>query len=178
MMTPKTFHRDEKSIRNIYHIFERTTGSCLLEEEKQKRNKAIVLRFIEEVQSQHKLDVADELMDRNMVDHFFEMQGMPEPPNAVEAFKKFYTGILSSFPDAKAVVHSMIAEGDLVATHKTLHVTHKGEFRGIPPTGREGEIQIMDIFRIAGGKMVEHWGIVDFVGIMQTLSDRGKLPPK
>ena len=148
-----------------------------MEEEKHEKNKAIVRRFIDEVQSQHKLEVAEELMDPSMVDHFFEMQGIPEPPNPVKAFKKFYTDILSSFPDAKAIVHSMLAEGDLVATHKTLHVTHRGEFRGIPPTGKEGDIQIMDIFRIAGGKMVEHWGIVDFTGLMQTLNGQEKSPP-
>ncbi|HZW58625.1 MAG TPA: ester cyclase [Nitrososphaerales archaeon] len=141
------------------------------ESEKVKKNKAIVLRFIEEVQSQHKLDVADVLMDRNMVDHYFEMRGLPEPADAVKAFKEFYSkNILSAFPDAKAVVHEMVAEGDLVATYKTTHVTHTGEFRGIAPTGKEGDIQIMDIFRIAEEKKVEHWGIVDFTSITRKIS--------
>jgi predicted ester cyclase len=133
-------------------------------------NKAIVRRFVEEVQSQHNLEVSDELMDPGMIDHYYQMQGLPEPNlNKVEAFKKFYSGLLAAFPDAKAEIHNMIAEGDLVATHKTLHCTHKGEFMGIPPTGKKVEVDIIDIFRIAGGKMVEHWGIINWTSIMQQL---------
>lgn len=108
-------------------------------------------------------------MDPHMVDHFFEMQALAEPPDPVETFKRFYSSILAAFPDARATIQNMVAEGDLVATHKTLHVTHEGEFRGIPPTGKKGEIQIMDIFRVRQGRLVEHWGIVDFTGILRTL---------
>ena len=135
--------------------------------EEQERNKAIVRRFIDEVQSQHRLEVADEIMVPHMVDHFFEMQGIPEPPDPVEAFKRFYTGILAAFPDVTATIHSMVAEGNLVATYKTLHGTHLGEFRGVPPTGLQADIPIMDVFRIAGGRLAEHWGIVDFTRVMR-----------
>lgn len=144
-----------------------------MEGDVQRRNKAIVRRFIDEVQSQHRLDVADELMAPDLVDHFYAMQGLPEPPRPIEDFKRFYSGILSAFPDATATVETMIAEGDLVATHKTLHVTHRGEFRGILPTGRKGTIPIMDVFRVVDGRMVEHWGIVDFTGMMRTLKGEG-----
>lgn len=114
-----------------------------------EENKAIVRRFIEEVQSQHNLDLVDELIDPNQIDH----SGLqPQGLNAVEGFKKFFSGMLTAFPDLKAVIHSQVAEGDRVVTHKTFHGTHKGEFMGIPPTGKKVSVDVIDIFRIAEGK--------------------------
>ncbi|MFQ5674713.1 MAG: ester cyclase [bacterium] len=134
-----------------------------------EENKAIVRRFVEEVQSQHDLDIVGELMDTNMIDHYYDAQGLQQPKNAVEGFKKFFSGMLAAFPDIKAVIHKQVAEGDNVVTHKTLHGTHKGEFRGIPPTGKKVSVDVIDIFRIADGKMVEHWTVIDWMGLLQQL---------
>jgi steroid delta-isomerase-like uncharacterized protein len=134
-----------------------------------EENKAIVRRFLEEVQSQHNLDIVGELMDPNMIDHYYDAQGLQQPKNAVEGFKKFFSGMLAAFPDIKAVIHDQVAEGDKVVTHKTFHGTHKGEFRGIPPTGKKASVDVIDIFRIADGKMVEHWAVIDWMGLMQQL---------
>ena len=128
-------------------------------------NKALVRRFIEEVQSQHKIMAVDEIMDPNMIEHF----GPPSSLNSVEAFKKFFAGFIAAFPDVKAVIHSQVAEGDKVVTHKTFHGTHNGEFRGIPPTGKKVTIELIDIFRISGGKLMEHWAVVDWMSVMQQL---------
>jgi steroid delta-isomerase-like uncharacterized protein len=130
-----------------------------------EENKALVRRFIEEVQSQHKLMVVDEIMDPNMIEHY----GPPSTLNSVEAFKQFFAGFIAAFPDVKAVIHKQVAEGDTVVTHKTFHGTHKGEFRGIPPTGKKVAIELIDIFRISGGKLMEHWAVVDWMSVMQQL---------
>ncbi len=132
-------------------------------------NKALVRRFVEEVQSQHKLTAVDEIMDPNMIDH----AAQPSSLNSVEAFKIFFGGFIAAFPDVKAVIHNQFAEGDQVVTHKTFHATHKGEFMGIPPTGKKVAIELIDIFRIAGGKFAEHWAVVDMMSVMQQL---GVLP--
>ncbi len=132
-------------------------------------NKAVVRRFVEEVQGQHKLELADELMSPKIVDHYFDTQGIPHTENAVEDFKKFYTNLLVAFPDITAVIHYQIAEGDLVATYKTLYGTHKGEFRGVQPTGKQIELHLMDFFRLADGKMVEHWAVIDFMNLLRQL---------
>ena len=134
-----------------------------------EKNKALVRRFIEEVQSQHKLTAVDEIMDPNMIDH----AAQPSSLNSVETFKKFFAGFIAAFPDVKAVIHNQVAEGDKVVTHKTFHGTHKGEFMGIPPTGKKVAIEVIDIFRIAGGKFAEHWAVVDMMSVMQQL---GVLP--
>jgi steroid delta-isomerase-like uncharacterized protein len=130
-----------------------------------EENKALVRRFIEEVQSQHKLTAVDEIMDPNMIDHY----GQPSNLNSVEAFKKFFAGFIAAFPDVKAVIHNQVAEGDNVVTHKTFHGTHKGEFMGIPPTGKKVAIELIDIFRISRGKLVEHWAVADMMSVMQQL---------
>ena len=63
----------------------------------------------------------------------------------------------------------MIGEGDKVATRKTFHGTHEGEFMGIPPTGRRVSIGLIDIVRISEGRVVEHWSMGDNLGMMQQL---------
>jgi len=110
----------------------------------------------------------DELINPDQIDH----SGLPNPQglNAVEGFKKFFSGLLTAFPDFKAVIHSQVAEGDKVVTHKTFHGTHRGEFKGIVPTEKKVSFDIIDIFRIADGKMVEHWAVADWMGLMQQLS--------
>jgi len=135
-----------------------------------EENKAIVNRFVEEVQNKHNLGAVDELFDRNMVEHF----GLPGL-SAIEGFKRFFSGILTAFPDLRVVIHNQVAEGDKVATHKTFHGTHKGEFMGIPPTGKKIATDVMDIFRIAGGKIVEHWAVQDRASLMEQLGV--KSPP-
>lgn len=111
-----------------------------------EKNKAIVRCFVEEVQSQHNLDLADELIDPNQIVH----SGLqPQGLNVVEGFKKFFSGILAVFPDIKVVILSQVAEGDKVVTHKTFRGTHKGEFMGISPTGKKASVDVIDIFRIS-----------------------------
>ena len=63
----------------------------------------------------------------------------------------------------------MIAEGDRVMTYKTFTGTHTGEFQGIPPTGRPVRFDVMDIVRLEDGQIVEHWGLVDQLGLMRQL---------
>jgi steroid delta-isomerase-like uncharacterized protein len=136
-----------------------------------EENKALVRRFVEEVQSQHKLTAVDEIMDPNMIEHY----GQPTSLNSVEAFKKFFAGFIAAFPDVKAVIHNQVAEGDKVVTHKTFHGTHKGEFMGIPPTGKKVALELIDIFRIDRGKLIEHWAVADMMSIMQQL---GAIPSR
>ena len=62
-----------------------------------------------------------------------------------------------------------MAEGDKVATRKTFHGTHEGEFMGILPTGQRVSMGLIDIVRIVDGRVVEHWSMGDNLGMMQQL---------
>ena len=75
----------------------------------------------------------------------------------------------SAFPDLHSTIDQLIAEGDIVAGRMTTTGTHRGEFMGIPPTGKRVTFSEIHIVRIADGKAVEHWGNSDDLGMMQQL---------
>ena len=82
-------------------------------------------------------------------------------------------GELRGLPDMDFRVEDMIAEGDLVASRNVWHGTHTGPFRGMPPTGKKVTVTAMGFSRIKDGKVLEHWGQVDFLGLLQQI---GVLP--
>jgi predicted ester cyclase len=71
-------------------------------------------------------------------------------------------------------VQDLIAEGDWVTARTIWRGTHSGEFQGVPPTGKQMAISAFIVERIRDGKMVEHWGLFDQLGMMQQL---GLVPP-
>jgi len=128
-------------------------------------NKALVRRFVEEVQTDGNIGAVDEFLADNFVNHSVR-PGLP-PDRA--GLKQLFTLFRQAFPDARAVIHQQIAECDDVMTRKSLHGTHEGAFLGIPATGREVTIDVIDILRVADGKITDHWSVVDRLGFMQQL---------
>lgn len=90
------------------------------------------------------------------------------PPNR-EGIKQLTAMFRQAFPDGRMAIEDMVAEADRVATRKTFSGTHRGEFMGIPPTGRTFAIRLMDIARLADGKVVERWYVGDDLGLLQQL---------
>jgi predicted ester cyclase len=70
-------------------------------------------------------------------------------------------------------IDAQIAEGDLVATRKTLRGTHRGELWGLPPTGNRIEFEFIDIFRVAEGRLIEHWASIDRAALRSQLRPPG-----
>jgi predicted ester cyclase len=126
-------------------------------------NKAIVRRFVEEVQNQHNLAVMDELISPNIIDY----SGQADP--GIEGWKRIFTFLFSAFPDVSLTIHKQLAEGDQVMTYKTLKGTHLGNFMGIPPTGKQVCVDLIDIFTVVNGKLTEHWKVVDDLAMLQQL---------
>ena len=137
-----------------------------------EENKAIVLRSYEEIINTGDFDRAEEVFTSGFVDHE-EVPGLAGPPG-IEGFKQAFSILRGAFPDLRMDVHDMIAEGDKVVARVTVQGTHQGEFMGMPPTGNRVEVSATDIFRIEGGKIAEHWGNFDNLGMMQQL---GAIPP-
>jgi predicted ester cyclase len=79
----------------------------------------------------------------------------------------------AAFPDFKATIDDLITEGDKVVIRMTWRGTQKGEFMGVPPTGKRVSFGVIDIIRIAGGRFAEHWGQMDNMSMMHQL---GALP--
>jgi steroid delta-isomerase-like uncharacterized protein len=130
-----------------------------------EENKTLVRRFVDEVQSGGNIDLIDELCSPEFVNH----SAPPGMPADCEGVKLVTAMFRQAFPDSYFTVEDMIAEGDKVATRKTFHGTHEGEFLGIPPTGRPVSIGLIDIVRVADGRVVEHWSIGDSLGMMEQL---------
>ncbi len=127
-------------------------------------NKALVRRFVEEVQGQHNLAALDELLNPDFVDH----SGTTNPPT-LEGSRQFFSMMFAAFPDMRFTIRQQIAEGDKVLTHKTFHGTHRGPFMGIPATGKEVSFNVMDILTVTDGKITEHWTVGDMLSMMQQL---------
>jgi predicted ester cyclase len=78
-----------------------------------------------------------------------------------------------AFSEFRAEIDEQVAEGDLVITRKRFHGTHEGDFLGIPPTGRDVEMAVIDIVRVRDGRIAEHWNVFDRPGLLEHL---GALP--
>jgi steroid delta-isomerase-like uncharacterized protein len=131
----------------------------------EEENKAVVRRFFEELLSTDNFAVADEILSS---DFRFYFAGSPDPMN-LEQYKEFLVARRAAFPDRRFVVEDMIAEEDKVSARFTMRGTHKGEFRGLAPSGREVTMSGIDMIRLAEGKMVEDRVEVDQLGMMQQL---------
>ena len=132
---------------------------------KAQANAAMQRRLVEEAQAQGNLEVVDEILAPDFVDHT-PFPGVPPGPQGV---KQIFAMIRAGVPDHDAKVEHMIAEGDMVATYKTFTGTHEGELMGIAPTGRRVTIRVMDFVRYRDGQLSEHWNIVDVAGLMGQL---------
>ena len=126
-------------------------------------NKALIRRFVDEVQSGGNIDLVDEICSPEFVNH----SAPPGIPADREGIKIITAMFRRAFPDSYFTVEDMVAEGDKVATRKTFHGTHGGEFMGIPPSGRSVSMGLIDIVRISDGRVVEHWSMGDTLGMMQ-----------
>lgn len=130
-----------------------------------EQNKAAVRRLLEKVFNQQNLNEFDQYYSPEMVNH-----GLPPnlPPN-LEGTKMFASAFLEAFPNIQVAVKDLVAEGDKVVTRWSARGTHLGELMGIPPTGKNVLMTGIATDRFVGGKSVEHWEIVDQLGLMQQL---------
>jgi predicted ester cyclase len=129
-------------------------------------NTAIVRRFIDEYQTGGDKVVLRETISPRLVNRTPMQDDAPGGVDEVEAiFDMFH----AAFADFHVEINRQFADGDLVMTHKTFTGTHTGEFQGIPPTGRSVRFDVMDIVRLEDGMFVEHWGVVDQLGLLRQL---------
>jgi len=90
-------------------------------------------------------------------------------PAGREGLRAIASALRKGFPDMKIRIDLEVAEGDLVASYSTVSGTHKGELFGMPATGKHAEWAEIHIVKIVNGKITEHWGIVDQMGMLRQL---------
>ena len=135
---------------------------------KAQQNKTIVRRFVEEFQNGGNESAAEELLAADFVDH----TPFPGVSPDREGVKRLFAALRQAFPDLRAKIHDQLSEKDRVATRKTFRGTHRGEFLGIAPTGRSVSFDVIDVVRIADGRIAEHWNVVDLMGLLQQIGPR------
>jgi len=130
-----------------------------------EQNKAVVRRLVEEVINKGNIGLFDELVASNLVDHALP----PGFPPGAQGVKQFFSMLRAAFPDFHYTIEDMIGEGDYVVQRLTSQGTMKGEFMGMPPSGKHAAWSSMDFIRLKDGKVVEYWGIDDQLSMLQQL---------
>jgi steroid delta-isomerase-like uncharacterized protein len=132
-----------------------------------EENKALVRRLYAEVMGKGNMTIADALLSPEYIEH------LPVPTPGREGLKQLVTMVLSAFPDIHPTVEDAVAEANRVAVRIVARGTHQQAFMGIPPSGKAVEWREMHIYRVVGGKIVEHWGEIDQLALLQQI---GALP--
>ena len=126
-------------------------------------NESIYRRMIEEGFNQGNLAVVDELVAPGASEH---QRGGGD---GIEGTKNTIKYLRSAFPDFKITIDEVVVSGDKVWARQKGGGTNLGGFAGHPPTGIKAFIDVIDVVRIEDGKIVEHWGVPDQLGMMMQL---------
>ena len=125
-------------------------------------NIAIARRLLEETFSKGDLTIVDQLVTTDFIEHQSGIHG--RGPDAV---RRTVTGLRASFPDLHLEIHDIVADGDKVWVRARGRGTDSGGVAGRPPSGRRIEIDVIDIVRLRDGRVCEHWGVADRLGMLQ-----------
>jgi steroid delta-isomerase-like uncharacterized protein len=133
----------------------------------EEENKAVIRRWIE-AYNERDMQAEADVLAPGYVAHVPAAPG-PLDLEGLEAWRQFTAPFTEAFPDLRLTVEEIVAEGDMVAARVAFHGTHRGELQGIPPTGKEVAFSSMEFNRVVGGKVEEHWVVLDLLGLMQQL---------
>ena len=131
------------------------------------RNKQIVEEFITALFTDGDLTAVDRYLEPQASSTM--TRRCPMPPDGPDGMRQAAELFRHAFPDWRSDVQHMIAEDDLLAEHFVAHGTHRGSVMGETPTGHDVVLRGVNIFRIADGKIVERWGRLDDLGLLQQL---------
>ena len=109
------------------------------------------------------------LIDELIAPDFVEHSAQPGVPPTRDGFMQLAIAMRSAFPDLHYTVEDAIEAGDKVVHRLAASGTMKGDFLGIPATGTRATWTEIHIGRVADGRLVEHWGLVDQLGMFVQL---------
>ena len=117
-------------------------------------NKAILLQVFEAA-GKNDVTLLNELVASDYINHTRQLHGREE-------YVQWLIAHFTTFPDFHVTLEDIIAEGDLVCIRMTVTGTHKGEHRGIAPTGQTIKVRSVQIYRVVDGKVAEGWTDFNF----------------
>ena len=136
-------------------------------DQEEKNNSTILMQSIESW-NQGDLDSYINMYDTNVILH-----GVPGVEPGIESARKLYQGFQEAFqeafPGVQISVDDLIAKADMLTCRFTVSGTHKGEFMGLPPTGKPFKFTGITILKFQHRKCIERWNEIDFLGLLQQL---------
>lgn len=129
-------------------------------------NKAIVRR-IEVGWDENNLAALDDLFAPDFVAH----NAVPGMPAGLAGAKMAHQASMVSFPDRRTAIEELVGAGDTVVVRMRMTGTNQGglAWAGVPPNGNQVDVTWISIYRLVGGKVVEHRAEMDVMGLMQQL---------
>jgi steroid delta-isomerase-like uncharacterized protein len=131
---------------------------------------ATIARKFADALSAHDIDAFARLFADDYVNH--QVSAAAAPPagkTAKAATIEFFAARLAALPDLKVTIQTTVAEEDRVAASFVFEGRHEGVYYGVEPTGKRLWFTSCDIFRVADGRIAEHWGMGDIAGILAQL---------
>jgi predicted ester cyclase len=126
-----------------------------------EESKKLIRRFYTEVVGGGDYSNLGSFVANDYVDH-----NAAEGGRGPEVVRTHLEAIRRTLPDFTVQIENVFAEGDYVITRVTGRGTHLGEWMGIKPTGREVRLKGINIDRVEGGRIAEHWGEADTIGML------------
>ncbi len=111
-----------------------------------------------------------ETLDRYFAPDVVSHDMPPGYPRGIEGVRQFFRTFQEAMPDVQVRVEEVVVEGDRAAVATTIEGTHTGQLMGKAPTGRRVSVRGIDMVRVAEGRIVEHRGLTDIVGLLRQLS--------
>ncbi len=130
-------------------------------------NKAVVERLLSAWNDSDFQVIEEELVASDFVNHNPPpVPGIGHDRDGMLAAMRY---MRQAFSDGRAASVNRVAEDDKVVVQDVVRGTHQGEFMGVSGTGRQVSFEFIHIFRLAEGRIVERWGLVDAMGLMMQL---------
>ena len=126
-----------------------------------EESKQLIHRFYTEVVGSGDYSNLDDFVATEYVDH-----NAAEGGRGPEVVRTHLEAIRTTLPDLRVQIEDVFAEGDYIITRISGRGTHLGEWMGIEPTGREVQLKGINIDRVEGGRIAEHWGEADTIGML------------
>jgi steroid delta-isomerase-like uncharacterized protein len=134
----------------------------------QDANKATVRRF-HDAANTGDLELLSSTIDELVEPDATIRTPLPIGATGAQALREVFARLHGVFPDLRITIEDLIAEGDKVVSRNTVTGTHRGDFMGHPGTGRSVTYNEIFIFRFAGGRVAETWGVVDVLSQMRQI---------
>jgi steroid delta-isomerase-like uncharacterized protein len=131
-------------------------------------NRELVRRFIEGVWGKADMDLADQIIASDLIDHT-PVSGVP---GNREGYKQLVHALHTAFPDLSLSLDRVIVDGDVAVDYWTCRGTHQGEFMNVAPSGKPVTFSGIDILKIEDGQIVETWHIEELLQLVQQITSK------